>query len=519
LIFQNRNLFTERLFSNEELLLAALFVAYFLYSVIIVIPSGTFYVDEGWAADIGNSLVGGKLLYRDLSVPYGPVIFNLYAALIENFGKELIVFRIAGMFVLMAAGYFAYLNSKILCNCRRIALLSPILLLVVLGTYQGCRLSASTVAGLCSLIILYSHLQYRESTKLRYLVIGAVFLSISLFTKHNIFIFDMLAHSIFAILTTLRKYKLNRRINLLDIQYLLVTPLIVGLVVVIYFLTIIDYLDLFVESIFGQIGDYSVSISISFPSPIDLAHMTGVEIRNSIFLYAPIFFMILVGSVLFKLGNTKLAGHILLVLLVGFFQYSQIFPISDFSHYARATIVLSVLVPAIILLLYDHNQQHWGLTPLLGILIILHIYYPIYYQAAMIKKIITSPESRLPYNSYIKENPNEKTLLRLLRSMKNNDDLLILGHANELYYFADLVNPTRWSAITSHYIHGSDQQEIILAYLQARNFSLIVEAPPIRTERELVVMAILGRYIREHYFVDEEIGEFKMWRRNYPDIG
>ncbi len=77
-------------------LLAILFLVYFCIAVFLVIPTGTFYYDEGWAANIGYHIANGEVLYKDISAPYGPVVFYVYAFLISMFGKQFVIFRVFG---------------------------------------------------------------------------------------------------------------------------------------------------------------------------------------------------------------------------------------------------------------------------------------------------------------------------------------------------------------------------------------------------------------------------------------
>ena len=84
---------------NRQLMV--LLSSFFIYSILFVIPAYSYEVDEGWAANIGNNLANGQLLYGDISAPYGPTVFYIYALIISIFGKQFFVFRIVGLIIII----------------------------------------------------------------------------------------------------------------------------------------------------------------------------------------------------------------------------------------------------------------------------------------------------------------------------------------------------------------------------------------------------------------------------------
>ena len=92
------------------LLLSALFAG---YAFSITIPNGSFYLDGGWAANIANQLVHGKVLYRDISASYGPVLFELYRAIFELFGKGFLQLRLVGLALILVQGTFLFATARL----------------------------------------------------------------------------------------------------------------------------------------------------------------------------------------------------------------------------------------------------------------------------------------------------------------------------------------------------------------------------------------------------------------------
>jgi len=498
---------------DTKKLLFILFTSFFLFSFFVTIPTHTYHFDEGWAADIGNNIANGKVLYEDISAPYGPVVFYIYAFLISLFGKQFFIFRVVGSLIIMLQAYFTTKIVRLYTEEKSIIISSAFISLLSLGLYQGCRITASTVAGLITLMIAFYHLCYIKNKNRKLLVCMGVLFAIQLLTKHNVFAIDVAANGLFMILRTISLYKKEYKI---DWGYFLITILAFIAFLTPYVIYIFPYYNILLNDTILTISEYKSSdITIPFPSPLDLIKMNLLQIRLSLFLYS-IFPIIIAGVIvyynIFKEKN-KIHPGLIFLFIITVAHYFEIYPLSDYSHYTRAT----VLYPSFIcLLVYLSLSQKKNRIVLYCIIsgLFLHLYSSPINLYSSIKSLSTKPISSLPYHKNIRKISNEDEIVNILKNIRSleSEKILIIGHANVYYYLADRTTSSRFSMITHSYLDNKSEEKIIKE-IKINNITHIIEASSVRSLKDLDQLIILNDYINNNFILTKNIDGFNFWSK------
>ena len=500
-----------------------LFTIFFLFSLLVTIPTYTHDFDEGWAADIGNHLANGKVLYKDISAPYGPVVFYIYAFLISFFGKQFFVFRIVGLLIIILQ---AYLTSKIVnlyTEKKSIIIGSALISLISLGLYQGCRITASTVAGLITLMIVFYHLSYINNKNRSLLVLIGGLFTLSLLTKHNVFAMDVLGNGIFMIFNAIILYKKEKSI---DYKYFLIMIFSFIAFLIPYIIYIFPYYNIVINDTVFAISQYTSSdVTIPFPSPLDIANMNFLEILLSIFLYS-IFPLIISGMIIYyrEIQETnKINAGLIFIFITTVLHYFEVFPLSDYSHYARATILYA---PCIGLLSYlAYKQKNRIATFLVLFALSLHLYSSGIILYSSLKVLSVQPISNLPYHKYLRKIPDEFTISKILNEIREleSDKILIIGHGNVYYYLSDKLSYSRYTIITHHYLNDRTQEEVI-EEINNYNISYIIETPSVRSINKpdkrfinsnstIEELKTLNEYIKKHFVFEKNIDGYNFWSK------
>ena len=132
-----------------------------------------------------------------------------------------------------------------------------------------------------------------------------------------------------------------------------------------------------------------------------------------------------------------------------------------------------------------------------------------------LKKLIKSEVSDLPYHKYIVKSSDELDVINLLNEineLSNEEELLVIGHANFLYYLSDKTSVFRSSMITHQYLDEDDQRDII-EKLKTSKVPLIVEAPPVRKDKDLEQLKLLNSYVKQNYIEYKQINNYILWRK------
>lgn len=494
--------------SNNHLLFF-LFALYFLNTLFVLIPTASIMVDEGWAADIGNSLLEGKTLYKDISAPYGPIVFYVYAMVIFVFGKQFLVLRIIGSLIIILLAFLSYMTTKKIVGNNWLAIIAPAMILMSVGSYQGARITAATIAGLLSISILYNHISYIQSKHPRHLVYMGLLLVFSLLTKHNIFAFDVAANVLVILGTTISSIRQKRKI---DYQYLYLVPLSFLLFLTPYILVVFPYYHNILDNTVFQIGGYSSSMQIPFPPPLHFSEMNLFRIFRSLFFYSIFPIMISFGIVARKSHTANnINAEMWLVFFLGLFQYLQIFPLSDYSHYVRATIVFPILIAILLERAILQDLRIAFRLTVIGVM--LHLYVIPLHQINSMRRQLNASESRLPYNANIKAIPGEAEMLEILESICDAGDtnILVIGHHNYIYYLSDKPHVSKFSLVSHHYLNSIEDERVVIREIQLNDVGLIIEGAPLREVRDFDELSVLGSYVKDNFTICRTFNGFNIW--------
>lgn len=495
--------------------LAALAVCGFVaFALHIVIPTSTFYIDEGWAADIGAELSRGRVLYRDVSAPYGPITFHLYALAIGFGGKSFHLLRLCGLGLILLESGVAFLIARKLTQNWRLAILTPVVLWATLGTYQGNRLTASTTAGLFTLLALYCHLLLLEGRRgwMAHGLGGA--LGLSLLTKQNVFVFDVAAHGLTLVLALFWMPEGQRREYLREMG-----KATLGLVAPALMFAMFSwpFLSVVMGDTMGTVGGYVAAASIPFPWPTRLIAMDWLERLRGATFYCPLLLGTVATAALAKTRRAARRGDGLgfaLTALVAVFQFGQMFPLSDVSHYARSSIAVPVL--GVALAGYCARRGQRGLELAAVCLLGLHVWPTTESLYWTVRASRVLPWSELPCNAGIRKDLREEVLLRVLARLREygDDPVFVAGHHGYLYFLTGRPHVTRQSSPSPYYVHSASEERQIIHDMESAGVRHVVVGPEMFPETGIDKLPVLNEYLQRCYTETEAEGQYRFLDRS-----
>lgn len=487
-----------------------LFVLFVIYAVRFVIPASNFYNDEGLVADIGNQLAQGKVLYRDVSAPYGPVVFYLYGICFRLFGAEFYPVRLVGLGIILAEGIVLALITAKLTDDRWAALAAALMLFLCLGTYQADRLTASTVAGLFSLLALYLHYLYLLRPATLSGIGFGLSLGLCLLTKQGIFAFDLLAHGLMVIYISIIRGRLGHRF---DRNYFILPAIGFAVPVGGYIAYAWTFLHLVIIDTITTIPAYGRALGLPFPRPssvlLNLWHGNWTVAAGAARMYVMTGVLIPFAIVLRRLGDRTRVWGTLLLGSVAIIQFMQVFPVSDESHYVRATIVLPALFCVLLVHCVRYRQRRAALLVMLAIAV--HLAPAILEQAPKIRAGLRSPWSQLPHSAHIRKDWNDDVLGQVIDEIRRREGpLIIVNSHNYLYFLADRPHVSRYSAIDAPFSASSEQQREIIGDIERNSVRNVVVGPRLHDNWPgLDQLPLLNQYIHDHFVLTKAIAGYQ----------
>lgn len=497
-------------------LFVPLIATFLLYAVLVVIPTGRFWLDEGNAADIANQLLHGKSLYRDVSAPYGPIAFYLYTISFTLFGKSFFYIRLIGLFIILLQGLFLFLSTRLLIGNKIIALMAPLVLFISLGMWQGDRVTASTLAGLFTVAILYLHIKYLYfGGKWRVFTIGLL-LGFSLLAKHNVFVFDVVANGAIVIYVSLQEYLKNKK---LDWAYIILIPCGTIVVVLPYLIYVHEYFALFLEDTLMNKSRYASIMGIPFPVPSnlirELLRMDFRALVYSLSLYSALLltFPAIKHFQVFFRGTQQKSYAILLILMISYAQLLQVFPLSDYSHYARATMTLPVLM--VLLLLVSIKNRSLISLALTICAISMHVGPMLLSQRSSVINALSLPLSDLPYNEHIRRDPREDAFINVLNEIDSSGEekMLVIGHHEVLYFLSDRTHITRQTSVSPYYIYTEEAQQEVITDIEKENVRLVIVGAEVRPDTDVDKLPLLNEHLHAHFSLIGVVDGYRIWNR------
>jgi hypothetical protein len=152
---------------------------------------GDIQVDCGREVYVPYQLLRGKLLYRDLWYPYGPLEPYISAFLLKIFGERLAVLYCLGLALLIGSALTLFEAGKLLAG-RAVGLAAALILVLegfgfTIFNYIFPYTYSAPLGVLLSLLCLFFTLKYslNESPGVRYLVLAGIASGLALITKQE----------------------------------------------------------------------------------------------------------------------------------------------------------------------------------------------------------------------------------------------------------------------------------------------------------------------------------------------
>ena len=361
-------------------------------------------------------------------------------------------------------------------------------------------------------MLVFYHIKYYLNREKFFLIIVGGLFALLLLTKHNVFAIDVVGHGFFILLYSVIIFKKEKRI---DNGFIIIIAAFL-LFLIPYLTYTYSYIDILFNDTILSISKYKSSdILIPFPTIFEIFNMNISQLINSLFVYS-IFPLITFGAIIIIYQYERkinIKPELVFLFLITILHFFEIYPLSDYSHYSRAT----VLYPSLIGVLFFISQglKNKLTSFLLLITVILHLYISPINFIKNLKTIISEPNSNLPYHELIKKVPNEELMIKILNEIEKNkpNEILIIGHANVYYYLSDKITKSRFSIITNHYLDDDDQKDVIRE-IEKNNIKMILESPSVRKNRELDELSLLNNHIENNFILKKKINGFNFFIHN-----
>ncbi len=500
--------------------LCLLVAGYAVHSLLVSIPLASLWFDEGFYAAAAWRILAGDRLYETVSFPYGPLLPTLYAAIFYLLSDVQFYFvRVAGMLMIALSGVLAYGAARQITKNGWISLLSPLALYGCLGGFQGCRLSASSLAGLWSLLAIMAHLWDIRSPRRYKIVCLGIVLGLSVLTKHNVALLDLGIHSLLIAWRTVGQsagQSASFWVRLVAPRIVLISLALVTTAVLGCWVCETSLWDFLRSGFFANMNArYAKLAGIPFPWPWVLLKTQHVSFWGMLLSYYYSTWLLLVGAVL--LEGTSLFRYLgkapgaFLVFTAGYAQYLQMFPLSDNSHYVRATMVLSIVFACV-------AQRAWGCwcsgrsvrAALYGVLVLvsfsLHTKDFVINEVRLARTVLVTgypPPSALLHCRHLRRFQREPLIVEITQALRAepHDRMFVAGVESVFYLLANKRPVVRGYDTTPLTIHSADQEHKIIQILKDQDIGLILKCPPfngrpeINTER----LPILWAFISENF--------------------
>jgi hypothetical protein len=504
--------------SPETLTFSIITILYCIYSLLISIPLTSFWLDEGVYTAAAWLLMKGKHLYSEVGFPYGPVIPILYV----------------GIFKLLAGIHLAasliYILARVIGRRSWISLLSPLAFYGCVGVFQGARLSASTLAGLWSLVAIVIHLlDIRSPRQYKMFLLGAL-LGVSILTKHNVALIDLGLHSLILLWRGIRHFSSDGFMFMIQRivgMYLAVAVAVVGGCYLLGTSPAVFFSQGWKAQMSAQ---YARIASVPFPWPWHLIKAANISTwLHGLIFYSP--WILLLAMILVEPGNflRNLVNDekVLLVFVIAYGQYLQMFPLSDMSHYVRATIVFSIIFAyagdRVICSFASPRKQVRGRAIVYGFAVLLalglHVSGSLLEQARMVRNIVKDgfpPPSALPYSEYLRKTPREPILAAVTQALRTQpEDKMFIAGSNIVFYLLADKNPALpYCDVTPLSIRSPDEEREVIQAMMDENVLLVLKCPRWTNLPKVSVenLPILWSFIKDNYLTIDTVDGYEIMR-------
>lgn len=496
------------------------FVLIFLYisvSILVGIPASDFYYDEGHYAAVAKLYNQDWKLYEDIQLNYTPNAIMLYASVFRLFGDDLVFVRYLSVLIFSLSALLLYTIAKNFTDSTKIATISLIFFLITIATYDGARLTASSASILFSLCAFYCHIKLMSENSSRWAFFLGCNLALIFFTKHNIGVYETIAHLSVFVYGSKNKSYCSAPMKLFFTSLLgavcISVPYVISLVKQPHLIAFL-WEDLIVST-----RHYATAGAIPFPMPGDFLRVDdfGYVVRN-VSLYSVFFLAIgaLFGLRALSGLDDRLRTAVCLLFILALVNYAQVFPRVGLSHYVRAStyIVLASLVQLFFVWRSNISRRLVAMSLLVSALIV-HSVSATLVTGVKFYSSMSKDFSALPFSANFKSFIHEGDLLSVISKVNNmsplNQSQVVFLRYPQLYYLTTFVPINRYLEIQPFKL-TRDQEQEFLRDLEVYQVKVVVVGPEVQSTD----FEVIDEKITADFSLVYRIGEFDVYcRRNY----
>lgn len=473
---------------------------FFLVILVFFHFRGIIFYDEGYVLNSALRVAHGEVPYRDFDVNYTPVSFLTTAIFLKLFGESVFAGRLAALTISLFS-LFALFTILRLITTNKFIIILCLLFFIAWGPAH-INFPWSTMFAAC--FFFYTTFFYLQGIIQRnrtYFYVAGIMAVVTCFSKQN-FGTGLLLVSFFSFLflDTGRKWSYA-----LSYFYGIVFASSIALIAFLSTSSFIpfmynNYYHIFQKIVFERLTD----------TPFLYEGPLLIRFAKLVFYLLPL----LLSFLAFFFTRTSEKKLFVIALFTATFYLLGIRPVTDYDHLVGLLAVSGVSL--VLIIQYAKNVFITRLFLLILITMTIFGFYTAYFSNYY------KWETPLRYQNYFDTNPRlhvfisresamaAETLIRYIDTHTKPGEYIFMNHYAPLVYFlADRRNASRYDYILPHAIFPSDQKTTILE-LQKKQVRLVIMHVFTKNEK-----TIIADYIRKHYHLDQTIGDYFMYVKNY----
>jgi hypothetical protein len=289
----------------------------------------------------------------------------------------------------------------------------------------------------------------------------------------------------------------------------------------------------FAEVVGGSAPTLFARVSLNFPWPWTLSYTHGVGAwRTALAFYSPwlLLLSLLAWEVRRLVRYREWNERILAVLAVAYAQYLQVFPNSDLSHYARATMTIGPVFAYAFHRVWqasDRRARPWrpvvyGLS--VGTALALHVSPFLSQEADTVRSLARQgypPPSRLPFSRCLRTNWKEPELLAVTGALQGYpaERMFVAGNSIVYHLLAGKQSVVGCYNTTPVRVRSVAHEDEIVRTLAAERIDLVLKCPPFpdRSTMDSRGLPVLWGYITNNFVTMTNVhGYAIMARKGVP---
>jgi hypothetical protein len=476
---------------------------------------GINYYDEGVVAYGAQSVVEGRLPYRDFWTLYGPGQFYLVALFFSIFGDSFDVFRAVGVVVFIFLMF--YTGGIVVRLTQRSGLPAVFMLLVFFGVAAGFKILGTSVTTFLALVVASIFYCLDDVMEHGRFVRVALLLGISAWFRPDAAAinFVVIALSLLFSCYCVPGIGLDKR-KLVKFLFLLLAVSIFPYVLLLIAVSPSSMYSMLIDfPLFG----FSESRKLDYPV---------LAIRNAGFYVPWLVFLCMPLLILHRRKERNFFSMVLALCALGLILMLRIVVRADFVHLASVTPVLAILFSLLIYML-DDRLVSWQKKVAVGgllALLLFALWLPLKTLANLLYHIpgteitfIATPNgAKIPFIK--RDMPLEQLIDFVNKHVPEHESLFVgdQGHdkvfVNEvlLYFLLDRPDATRYPELHPGITDRTDVQQEIIGDIQKNNVQWVILATHPSTEPNLSQYGagskLLDHYLAENFEAVQTFGRY-----------